>query len=1003
MAREMESAKFPTAKVVDSDIGVATNREGKTLTASVPDQSSDTTIDLSGTNGLEADEYAMLVGADGYEITRVKSVDANASEATVTRGEDGTTERAFEENDSFVPIVPALTINQLRAEVVAVEDWLGADGDTITWDRNLVLQPSTTDGTYPLTIDILSGHGDPEPFIDFRRSTDSGDTYSSVGSIDYDPTNDDLEFSGFTLVAATDSDILLEDDQELRWGTEPKDYWATYDSSGTQFLFRSTDVDGGGTDGTIWSVQDGSDAVTFHGDVLTDTDASSDLGTSGTRWSTVYQEIANLDQYAQFSPISSPSHSEGLVFYDTDRKSLAYYNEESDVQLNIGRESFLRVRNDTGSTITNGTPVKITGFQGTQNLPLIAAAQADTEANAAVVGVTTHDIENNTNGYVTLDGEVRGIDTSSFSAGDELWLDPGSAGGFVNSRPSSPNFARRIGTVVRSSAGNGVIDVAVVREAHGSFTQGSIPFANSSGLLVEDNTHLVWNDSGDTLRLDSADASDNAAVDSSTLAFRGSYDSDASATVTPADRDMSLQLVVDYASAAGEYRLAVLDDADAEFVTFEGDTQRVGIQATSPNGVLDVRGGDVIINEDGGSHDFRVESTNEDPMLEVTGAQDQVNVHTSFNADWGALNVGARNASNGTEVDMIATLSDSGDSADVNGNNQDAWGVRIGNPTLNSASGATTITNSAALYVPGPLQAGTDLTITNQYVALFEDGAGSKLFRFTSGGTFDIVSGSLDISGTTLFENDRDVAVDLLPNASAGGSGLDLGSASRYWDTVFARTVQVENQGAGSDPTLTSNDASQVATLTGGLDVTSRINLPNSSSIQDAGTDAIAFNGSQDVSVPNGRLLVGGTGTPNGTLEITGTVPSEYLNETDASDDEKLYRSVVTGGALVHQTRTDADGSGETWLRVTRTGTTVDEVLIENGQLGVGVGTGSTSFLLHHAGGNYAHLGAPSSSPTTANMDNGSLIHWLDETNDEVEFVAKYSDGTVKTGTLAVS
>lgn len=134
--------------------------------------------------------------------------------------------------------------------------------------------------------------------------------------------------------------------------------------------------------------------------------------------------------------IAKPAHSEGLLFYDNSEFALAYYNDEADITLELGRENWVRVRNTTGSTITNGSAVYINGAQGA-NLPTIALAKADTVDTARAIGIATHDIENNSNGYVTTLGVVRNVDTSGFSAGDVLFLSPTTAGALQNTRPTT--------------------------------------------------------------------------------------------------------------------------------------------------------------------------------------------------------------------------------------------------------------------------------------------------------------------------------------------------------------------------------------------------------------------------------------------------------------------------------------------------------------------------------------------------------------------------------------
>ena len=50
-----------------------------------------------------------------------------------------------------------------------------------------------------------------------------------------------------------------------------------------------------------------------------------------------------------------------------------------------------------------------------------------------------------------------------------------------------------------------------------------------------------------------------------------------------------------------------------------------------------------------------------------------------------------------------------------------------------------------------------------------------------------------------------------------------------------------------------------------------------------------------------------------------------------------------------------------------------------------------------------AYLHAPNTAPTDADLKNSSISFWLDETNDALTFRVKYSDGTLKTGTVALT
>lgn len=155
-----------------------------------------------------------------------------------------------------------------------------------------------------------------------------------------------------------------------------------------------------------------------------------------------------------------PAHQEGVVFYDADNHTLSLYNDEADVTLQLGQEEFLRVRNNTGATINNGTAVLITGSHGNA-APTISGAIATSESTSQIVGLATHSIEDSSFGYVTTYGIVRNVDTSHCAAGDEIFLSATEVGSGVNVSPTIPNYKVTIGHVIRSHGDNGSILVQI--------------------------------------------------------------------------------------------------------------------------------------------------------------------------------------------------------------------------------------------------------------------------------------------------------------------------------------------------------------------------------------------------------------------------------------------------------------------------------------------------------------------------------------------------------------
>jgi hypothetical protein len=157
---------------------------------------------------------------------------------------------------------------------------------------------------------------------------------------------------------------------------------------------------------------------------------------------------------------SQPAYQEGVVFYDSENHTLSLYNDEADVTLQLGQEEFLRVRNNTGATIQNGTAVLINGAHGNA-APTISGAIATSEASSQVVGLATHSIETDSFGYITTYGIVRDVDTSAFSAGDEVFLSATQIGSGVAVAPVIPNYKISLGHVINSASSNGSILVQV--------------------------------------------------------------------------------------------------------------------------------------------------------------------------------------------------------------------------------------------------------------------------------------------------------------------------------------------------------------------------------------------------------------------------------------------------------------------------------------------------------------------------------------------------------------
>jgi hypothetical protein len=162
--------------------------------------------------------------------------------------------------------------------------------------------------------------------------------------------------------------------------------------------------------------------------------------------------------YIDLTPADpGPDHVEGRIYYNDEYKALTVYNDIVGSSLQVGLEEWIRVYNNSGSNIPNGTPLYATGAVG--EVMTVSPANAATEAASRVIGVATNDIANNSQGVATVRGLISGIDTSGLTAGQPVHLAP--AGGFQNAAPTYPYFPVDLGGCVVSDATNGYIYIRI--------------------------------------------------------------------------------------------------------------------------------------------------------------------------------------------------------------------------------------------------------------------------------------------------------------------------------------------------------------------------------------------------------------------------------------------------------------------------------------------------------------------------------------------------------------
>ena len=299
------------------------------------------------------------------------------------------------------------------------------------------------------------------------------------------PALGDLNYQG-TWNASTNTPTLTS-------STGTKGYYYVVSVAGSTNLNGITDWQIGDWavfNGSVWQKIDNTDAVTsvngYTGTVvLTYSDVGAFPATSTTGSGNVVlatgatQANPTISNYENFTPTTAPTYSEGRVWYDSTEKALAYYNDSSALAVHVSQDLIFKVINNTGSTIPNGSPVYITSTSSGQTYPNVALAKADVAATSSVIGLTNGAIANGAIGYVSSQGTIDNVNTSTFTVGQVLYLSPYSAGQLMNTIPPTGITVQvGIATFINSSTGKIYVKQTTPLAVPASIITGQVAVAN---------------------------------------------------------------------------------------------------------------------------------------------------------------------------------------------------------------------------------------------------------------------------------------------------------------------------------------------------------------------------------------------------------------------------------------------------------------------------------------------------------------------------------------------
>jgi len=172
---------------------------------------------------------------------------------------------------------------------------------------------------------------------------------------------------------------------------------------------------------------------------------------------TMSGSINNVDNL-NFYTTSSAAGAVGRFVWNDGDGTLDLGLKGGNVTLQLGQEQVARVYNAEATTLNDGEIVYISGSQGNR-ISVKRAGNSAEEGSRNTIGMITETILAGTEGFVTTNGVVNGLNTIGLTAGATLYLSTN--GGYTQTKPVSPTHTVIVGFVQRVHASVGSIFVKI--------------------------------------------------------------------------------------------------------------------------------------------------------------------------------------------------------------------------------------------------------------------------------------------------------------------------------------------------------------------------------------------------------------------------------------------------------------------------------------------------------------------------------------------------------------
>jgi len=419
---------------------------------------------------------------------------------------------------------------------------------------------------------------------------------------------------------------------------------------------------------------------------------------------------------------------------------------------------------------------------------------------------------------------------------------------------------------------------------------------------------------------------------------------------------------------SGNVGIGTSDPGIARLAVIGGD---VGIGTTNPSGKLDVNGNVIVTGNVG------IGTTSPPSKLKVDGTALPDGLVWLGNQDYGSDTV--LRVSPGTiYYDAPGTI---------------GGRMTIEGSTGNIGIGTTSPTDKltvAGNIVPSVTDTHSLGTATNVWKDVFVGSSSLNIGGLTLsniGGTLSWDSEPLGIwslNGTSAYYNDGNVGIGTI---SPGGL-LGLKDANTYLDVDGTNNLTFTDSVTGTKTLAQLASESSLWT-----DAGTYINANNAANVVVSDTGKVGI----ETTSPASRLSIGTSSlNPAGDILVSGIIPQIFLERPAEPVDGRLWDFVLSGPEFHGRLINDANNSGTEWLKVKRTGMSVNSVSFPNGNIGVGTNTPGTALEVLGTGirfgdGNFAN--------GVGTLNAGSNRIFLSTGDDVERFSILQANGDVGIGT----